>query len=442
MKPLFFAVVLALVAAPCAAAWSWPAQGPVLRSYANVDNPYAAGQHRGIDIGAAAGEPVRAPAAGEVAFAASVPTHGRTVTIRTPDGWAVTLLHLGAIVVARGASVREGEVVGSIGPSGDAELPQPYVHLGIRHPQQPNGYVDPLSLLPALKPAATVAAAAPAVTAPAMAPPSPTVPAAAASPPAPTAPPVAEPPAAAPPGAAPPAAADGAPAGKVDSPAAEQHAPVTAVLAQPLARARVRDASPRSRREVITDLPRAAEPNAAARVPRSAVRPDERMAEQPVQASGRSVHAGPDTPSASEQPPLVTGDDGRAAEAGGLRVSVPVADAVPAPGAAAGATSETNSRHGHFLPAGLLLAIAAALTAAVVAGARRRGSPLPAQAAPAPVRPLPPCPLPPCPLGRGHAGLRTRCGATPSRPPAPCGPRAPARPARAGPRRVRQRAAT
>lgn len=133
--------------APPALAWTWPVDGPVLRPFALGDDPYAAGQHRGIDVAAAPGSPVRAPAAGTVRFAGTVPGGGRTVTLLTEDGYAVTLLHLGAIAVARSAPVAEGATVGTIGPSGDAEHEQGYVHLGVRVAADPNGYLDPLAFL-------------------------------------------------------------------------------------------------------------------------------------------------------------------------------------------------------------------------------------------------------------------------------------------------------
>jgi hypothetical protein len=133
-----------------ALAWTWPVSGPVLQPFSfNPDDPYAGGHHRGIDIGAPAGTAVVAPAAGTVSFAGTVPGGGLTVAVRTPDGYSVTLVHLGAIAVARGASVSEGGVVGSVGPSGEPEHPEPYVHLGIRIAADPQGYVDPFSLLPA-----------------------------------------------------------------------------------------------------------------------------------------------------------------------------------------------------------------------------------------------------------------------------------------------------
>ena len=127
-------------------------QGPVLQAFAYDEaHPYASGQHRGIDIGAdAAGEAVVAPAAGTVTFAGTVPTSGKSVTIETADGYSVTLTHLGSILVGKGAAVVERDTIGTIGPSGTAEVEGPYVHLGIRRASDPNGYVDPLGFLPSI----------------------------------------------------------------------------------------------------------------------------------------------------------------------------------------------------------------------------------------------------------------------------------------------------
>jgi hypothetical protein len=172
-------VLVLLVWAPAAYAWSWPVQGPVLRPFTyDESHPYASGQHRGIDIGAdAVGEQVVAPAAGTVSFAGSVPTNGECVSIQTPDGYTVTLTHLGTPLIAKGASVAEGQVVGTIGPSGTPELEGPYVHLGIRTTADPNGYLDPLSLLPTPATQSTPTQSEPAVTQPSVSGSSATVPA-------------------------------------------------------------------------------------------------------------------------------------------------------------------------------------------------------------------------------------------------------------------------
>src|SRR5581483_11488740 len=207
MRRALLVLLAALLAAPAASAWSWPVEGRVLAPFVfDPANPYAAGQHRGVDVAGSVGDPVRAPAAGTVSFAGAVPGSGRSVTIETADGWSVTLTHLGQVATRRGASVGEGDVVGTVGEP-DAGT-TPYVQLGIRRTADPQGYVDPLGLLPG-RPAAAAPAPPPAQAAlqpagaPApLAPPAP-APGAAAPAPAPVAPaPAAPAPAAPAPGAA------------------------------------------------------------------------------------------------------------------------------------------------------------------------------------------------------------------------------------------------
>src|SRR5262245_22461411 len=171
------ALFMALVLAPGASTWTWPVDGPVLRPFVSDGDPYSGGQHRGIDIGAPSSADVRSAAAGVVSYAGRMPRQGLCLTVRTADGWSVTLVHLGSIGVPVGTQVVEGDVVGTVGPSGEPEGPEPYVHLGIRHTADPNGYVDPVTLLPpprepaqpppvqppAMQPAPVQAAAIPAV---------------------------------------------------------------------------------------------------------------------------------------------------------------------------------------------------------------------------------------------------------------------------------------
>jgi hypothetical protein len=137
-----------LAVPPTALGWTWPVDGPVLRPFSFGSDPYAAGQHRGIDIGAPSGTPVRAAAGGVVSFAGTVPNGGKTVTIQTSSGYAVTLVHLGSIRVLRGTAIEEGATVGTVGPSGVPDITEPYVYLGIRVASDDQGYVDPLLFLP------------------------------------------------------------------------------------------------------------------------------------------------------------------------------------------------------------------------------------------------------------------------------------------------------
>ena len=122
-------LVLCALALPVstAQAWTWPVDGPVIRAFSfDHAHPYAAGQHRGVDLGAAMGTDVRAPFTGVASFTGTVPGGGMTVSIRTELGLTLTLVHLGSIAVARGAAVAEGDVVGTVGPSGTVESTEPF----------------------------------------------------------------------------------------------------------------------------------------------------------------------------------------------------------------------------------------------------------------------------------------------------------------------------
>ena len=186
-RVLLAAMVAALVLGTCGRSLDLAGRGTGALQRYDFDpaHPYAAGQHRGVDVGADTGSLVAAPAAGTVTFAGSVPSSGKSLTITTSDGYAVTLTHLGTIAVAEGATVAEGDAVGTVGPSGDPELAQPYLHLGIRVAAEAQGYLDPLTLLPSRPsaPAAPTPAPEPAPAAPTVQP-APVVQPAAVAPPA------------------------------------------------------------------------------------------------------------------------------------------------------------------------------------------------------------------------------------------------------------------
>lgn len=149
-RALLVFVALALVCVPAAHAWSWPTGGPhsILRGFAyHPADPLDPGAHRGIDLAGTFGASVLAPASGTVTYAGTRAVGGKTVTIRTPDGYTATLQHLGSIAVTRGAVVLENQIAGSVGFSGISEYDTPYVFFSVRETADPYGYVDPLELL-------------------------------------------------------------------------------------------------------------------------------------------------------------------------------------------------------------------------------------------------------------------------------------------------------
>ncbi len=134
--------------AQAAESWAWPVEGEVLTAYRNGDDPYAAGQHRGIDIGAPVGADVHAATAGTVTFAGTAGSSGLTVSVRTADGrFDTAYLHLDSIDVKAGDAIEAGDVLGSVGTSGRRSVEAPHVHFGVRDAGERHAYHDPLLFL-------------------------------------------------------------------------------------------------------------------------------------------------------------------------------------------------------------------------------------------------------------------------------------------------------
>ncbi len=150
LLPLTTALLTALLApvSPAVAAWTWPLRGEVITGYRNGDDPYAAGQHRGIDIAGAVGAPVLAAVAGEVRFAGVAGSSGLTVSVRTDDGFDTSYLHLGAAQVRAGERVFAGQRLGVVGMSGVRSAEAPHLHFGVREAGSRHAYRDPLAFLP------------------------------------------------------------------------------------------------------------------------------------------------------------------------------------------------------------------------------------------------------------------------------------------------------
>jgi Peptidase family M23 len=146
-----------LLAAPAAdgdeGGWLWPVRGEVITPYRNGPDPYAGGQHRGIDIAAPAGTPVVAAAAGVVSFAGVAGSSGLVVSIETADGrFDTSYLHLSSAAVRKGDRVAAGDRLGAVGTSGKRSAEQPHLHFGVRVAGSDHDYRDPLTLLPPLQP--------------------------------------------------------------------------------------------------------------------------------------------------------------------------------------------------------------------------------------------------------------------------------------------------
>jgi Peptidase family M23 len=138
-----------LLVPPARAEWIWPTHGEVITPYRNGTDPYASGQHRGIDIAAATGATVAAAAGGEVRFVGTAGSSGLTVSVRTADGrYDTSYLHLSSTSVREGDGVAAGQLLGAVGTTGTRSATAPHLHFGVRDAGTRHAYHDPLGFLP------------------------------------------------------------------------------------------------------------------------------------------------------------------------------------------------------------------------------------------------------------------------------------------------------
>lgn len=127
---------------PVARAWPVGVHPLVLRGWEPPVTPYGPG-HRGVDLAAPAGSPVRAVAPGRVSFAGRVAGRG-VVSVDLTGTDLRTTYEPVTPSVREGDEVRAGDAVGAVQPAG-SHCPAACVHWGLRRGKT---YLNPLSLLP------------------------------------------------------------------------------------------------------------------------------------------------------------------------------------------------------------------------------------------------------------------------------------------------------
>ncbi|MEV5875589.1 M23 family metallopeptidase [Streptomyces sp. NPDC052101] len=130
-----------------AIARTWPVgvRPLVLRGWEPPSTPYGPG-HRGVDLSAPAGSPVRAVAPGRVSFAGRVAGRG-VVSVDLSGTDLRTTYEPVTASVRKGDEVEAGEVVGTVDPTDPrgSHCATACLHWGLRRGKT---YLDPLSLLP------------------------------------------------------------------------------------------------------------------------------------------------------------------------------------------------------------------------------------------------------------------------------------------------------
>lgn len=127
----------------------WPVKGRISGVFGSqrIYNGTPASPHSGVDIAAAKGTPIHAPAGGIVTFAnPDLYLTGGTVLIDHGFGVSSNFLHMSRIDVKLGDRVEQGQVIGLVGATGRAT--GPHMHWGMNWF---NVRVDPQLLMESAK---------------------------------------------------------------------------------------------------------------------------------------------------------------------------------------------------------------------------------------------------------------------------------------------------
>jgi murein DD-endopeptidase MepM/ murein hydrolase activator NlpD len=127
-------------AAPSRWTWPFPGHPRILRVFAPPPQPWLPG-HRGVDLAASPGTPVRAAGPGTVAYAGPLAGRG-VVTVLHAGGLRTTYLPVRASV-RRGQALEPGEAIGTV-EDVPGHCPTGCLHWGLLRDRH---YLDPLLLL-------------------------------------------------------------------------------------------------------------------------------------------------------------------------------------------------------------------------------------------------------------------------------------------------------
>ncbi len=114
----------------------WPVDGKVI-------SKFSPGKNDGINISVAEDSPVKAVASGEVMYAGNeLKGFGNLLLLKHKDGLTTVYAHLSKVLVKKGDTIKQGQVIAKSGKTGDVKVPQ--LHFEVRMVKKA---VDPLSKL-------------------------------------------------------------------------------------------------------------------------------------------------------------------------------------------------------------------------------------------------------------------------------------------------------
>ncbi len=112
----------------------WPVEGRLQGHFGSRTDPFSGegAFHRGVDITAPIGTPIRAAADGIILAAQFMSGYGRLVVIDHGNGVQTYYAHMSRFAVVPGQEIRQGEVIGAVGTSGRSTAPHLHYEVRIR----------------------------------------------------------------------------------------------------------------------------------------------------------------------------------------------------------------------------------------------------------------------------------------------------------------------
>lgn len=103
----------------------WPVVGTISSPFGKREAPFSEGNefHRGVDIRAPYGSPVKAPADGIVREIGYQSAYGRYLELDHKNGFVTKYAHLSKVLVKEGVQVKKGQVIGLVGTTGNSTGP-------------------------------------------------------------------------------------------------------------------------------------------------------------------------------------------------------------------------------------------------------------------------------------------------------------------------------
>ena len=118
----------------------WPVRGKLLSKYGKSKEGF---YNDGINIDSKKGTKVISSQAGKVIYCGNeIPGYGNLILIKHSKNWITAYAHLNEVFTEKGKKVSKGEIIGSVGNTGNVRSPQ--LHFEIRKGKES---VNPLKLL-------------------------------------------------------------------------------------------------------------------------------------------------------------------------------------------------------------------------------------------------------------------------------------------------------